>query len=59
MTNQIEDKFNAVVFEAKIHQELADQVKGYSVVITADLERNLDKVTGLIRVGMSMIIMLP
>lgn len=30
-------KFNAVVFEEKVHQELANQVKGYSVVIANEL----------------------
>lgn len=33
MATQTEDKFNAIVFEEKIHQALANQVKGYSVVI--------------------------
>jgi Beta-lactamase len=33
LTTLTEDRFNAVVFEEKIHQELACQVKGYSVVI--------------------------
>jgi CubicO group peptidase (beta-lactamase class C family) len=33
MPTQTQVKFNAVVFEEKIHQELAQRVKGYSVVI--------------------------
>lgn len=33
MATQTENKFNAIVFEEKIHQALANQVKGYSVVI--------------------------
>ena len=31
-------KFNAVVFEEKIHRELADRVKGYSVVIANEAD---------------------
>ncbi len=38
MPTQTEVKFNAVVFEEKIHQELADQVKGYSVAIANEAD---------------------
>ncbi|GAB4193037.1 MAG: hypothetical protein Fur006_37870 [Coleofasciculaceae cyanobacterium] len=38
MPTQTQVKFNAVVFEEKIHQALANQVKGYSVVIANEAD---------------------
>lgn len=45
MPTQTEVKFNAVVFEEKIHQELANRVKGYSVVIANEADIQV-KVSG-------------